>query len=112
PAVTVVVVRPVAVELADAEVSVKPGDTAEVKGELIRRGAFAGPVTLRIDGLPGGVTAEPVTLAPDASEFTLTLAATAEAGDADARAQVKPAFRIGEDEYDNPPTPLSVKVAR
>lgn len=112
PAVVLEVVRPVAVELAAAEVEIKAGATAELKGNLTRKGTFREPVTIRLDGLPGGLTAEPVTVDPEMAEFTLTLAATAEAAEGAAQVQVKPAFKIGDKDYDNPPAPMSVKVIK
>lgn len=112
PVTVVEVVRPVMLALEAAEVEVKAGATAELKGTLARKGTFDQPVTIQLNGLPEGVSAEPATVAPDSGEFTLTLTATAEAAEATADAQVKPAFKTGEADYDNPPTPVSVKVAK
>ena len=54
PAVTVNVVRPASVELAPS-LEVKPGSTVEVKGKLLRKGAFKEPVTVKLEGLPAGL---------------------------------------------------------
>ena len=63
PAVTLAVVRPASVELAAAAIEVKPGTTAELKGKVVRKGTFNEPVTVRINGLPAGLKADPVTVA-------------------------------------------------
>ena len=63
PAVTLAVVRPAAVELAAPGVEVKAGTTVEVKGRIVRKGTFNEPVTVRVNGLPAGLKAEPATVA-------------------------------------------------
>ena len=63
PAVTLAVVRPASVELATAALEVKPGTTAELKGKIVRKGTFNEPVTVRINGLPAGLKADPVAVA-------------------------------------------------
>lgn len=110
PAVTVQVVRPAAVELASPSVEVKKGQSAEIKGKVVRRGGFKEPVTVKLDGLPGGTKAEPVTVAPDASEFTLTLVAEDGANPAQADAKVQLGIKFGDKDYNTPPTALAVKV--
>ena len=61
PAVTLAVVPPATVELAAPALEIKPGATVELKGKIVRKGAFDGPVTVKINGLPAGLKAEPVT---------------------------------------------------
>ena len=112
PAVTLEIVRPAELALAVAEVSVKPGETAEVKGTLVRRGAFKEPVTITLTDLPGGVKAEPATVPPDVQEFTIPLTADPGAAESTAQTKVTPAFKIGDKDYPTPPTPLSVKVVK
>ncbi len=63
PLVNLNVIRPVALELAAPTVEIKPGQTVEVKGKVVRKGSFKEPVTVKLDGLPAGVKAEPVTVA-------------------------------------------------
>ena len=63
PAVTLNLVRPAEVTLTAPAVDVKPGSAAEVKGKVVRKGAFKEPVTVRLNGLPGGLKADPVTVA-------------------------------------------------
>ncbi|MBX6312654.1 MAG: hypothetical protein IRY99_07010 [Isosphaeraceae bacterium] len=110
PAITLHVVRPAAVELAASAIEVKAGQTAEVKGKLLRKGPFQEPVTIKLNGLPAGTKAEPVTVAPDASEFALKIVADAGAAAAQASAQVVLAFQINKKDYATPPTPITVKV--
>lgn len=112
PAVTLDVVRPAAVELAAPNLEVKAGTTVELKGKLVRRGAFKEPVTVQLKGLPGGLKSEPVTVAPDASEFTLKVEAEAAAAEAMAGAQVGLAFKLGDKDYPTPPVALPVKVVK
>ena len=111
PAVTLRIVRPAAVELAAKGVELKPGATAEVNGKVVRRGGFKDVVTVKADGLPAGVKAGPVTVAPGASDFRLTLSADAKAPAATASAHVVLAFQINKKDYPAPVTaPLGVKV--
>jgi hypothetical protein len=111
PVVTLNVVRPLDVELAGAKVEIKPGQTVELKGRLVRRGGFKEPVKLNLNGLPAGLKAEPLTVAPDAAEFTFQVIAEANAAAAEANAQVAPAaFKLAEKDYTVPPVALAVKV--
>jgi hypothetical protein len=111
PAVTLSVVHPVAVELAGAGVEVKPGSTVELKGKLVRKGAFDGPVTVRINGLPAGVKADPVTLSGAATAFAVKVAAEPKAAPTSANTQVALLFQVNKKDYPVPTTPLAVKVA-
>ena len=90
PAVTLEVVRPAAVELAAPSTEVKAGETVEVKGKVARKGPFKEPVTVKLNGLPAGLKADPVTVPPDQSEFTLKLVADPKAAAGQATAQVAP----------------------
>ncbi len=85
PAVTIEVVRPASVELAVSSTEIKAGETFELKGKVARKGPFKEPVTVKLDGLPGGVKADPVTVPPDQSEFTLKLVADPKAAVGQAR---------------------------
>ncbi|MHB1559098.1 MAG: hypothetical protein ACYC61_16725, partial [Isosphaeraceae bacterium] len=110
PGVSLVVVRPAALELSTPAVEIKAGSTVEVKGRVIRKGTFNDPVTVRINGLPEGLKADPVTVAPGASTFAVKLVADSKAKAASAGAQVAMAFQVNKKDYAVPPTPLSVKV--
>lgn len=110
PAVTVNVIRPAALELASAAIELKPGATAELKGKVVRKGPFKEPVTIKVNGLPAGLKADPVTLAPDKAEFTVPVVADAKAAAATAGANVTISFQINKKDYPTPPAPLSVKV--
>ena len=110
PAVTIEVVRPAAVELSAPSAEVKAGETVEVKGKVARKGPFKEPVTVKLDALPAGLKADPVTVPPDQSEFTLKLVADPKAAAATGTAQVALAFQIAKKDYPVPTAPLSVKV--
>jgi hypothetical protein len=111
PAVTINVVHPVSVELAAASVEVKPGSTVELKGKLERKGSFDGPVTIKINGLPAGVKADPVTLAGAATAFAVKVAAEPKAAPTSANTQVALNFQVNKKEYPVPTTPLAVKIS-
>lgn len=111
PAVTLSVVHPVSVELATASVEVKPGSTVELKGKLARKGSFDAPVTVRINGLPAGVKADPVTLAGTATAFVLKVAADPKAAPTSANTQLALLFQVNKKDYPVPTIPLAVKVA-
>ncbi len=110
PLVTIAIVRPASVELSAPAVEVKAGQTVEVKGRIVRKGTFNEPVTVRLNGLPAGLKADPVTLAAGAKDFGLRIVAEAKAAPASAGAQVVVAFQVNKKDYPVPPTPLSVKV--
>jgi hypothetical protein len=75
PAVTLNVVRPAELQLAAPGLDVKAGATAELKGKVLRKGAFKEPVTVKVNGLPAGLKADPVTVPPDASDFSVKVVA-------------------------------------
>ena len=110
PAVTLEVVRPAAVELAGPSVEVKAGTTVEVKGKVARKGPFKEPVTVKLDALPAGLKADPVTVPPDQSEFTLKLVADPKAAAVEGKALAGLAFQINKKDYPTPTVPLAVKV--
>jgi hypothetical protein len=110
PAVTLAIVRPAALELAAPGVEVKPGATVEVKGQIVRKGTFNEPVTVRVNGLPAGLKAEPATVAAGASDFVVKILAEAKAAPTSAGAQVVLAFQVNKKDYPVPPTPLAIKV--
>ncbi len=112
PAITIDVVRPAALELASPNLEIKPGQTVEVKGKVVRKGPFQEPVNVQIKGLPGGLKADPVTVAPDAAEFTIKVVADEKAEAATASAQVAMAFQINKKDYNTPATALAVKVVK
>ncbi|MGC8643257.1 MAG: hypothetical protein ACP5XB_25645 [Isosphaeraceae bacterium] len=110
PAVTLNLVRPAEITLSTAAVEVKPGGTAEVKGKVVRNGAFKEPVTVRLSGLPAGLTADPVTVAPTSSDFTLKIQADAQAAATQVNAQLASAFQVSKKDYPTKALPLAVKV--
>jgi uncharacterized delta-60 repeat protein len=58
---------------------VRRGASADVTVDLVRGSDVTGPVTLRVSGLPLGVTAPNVTLSPPAASATIKLSAQASA---------------------------------
>jgi hypothetical protein len=110
PAVTLSIVPPATVELASPTIEIKPGTTVEVKGKINRKGAFDGPVTVKVNGLPAGLKAEPVTVAGKATDFSVKIVADAKAAPASAGTQVAIAYQIEKKDYSVPPAPLGVKV--
>jgi hypothetical protein len=110
PAVTLAVVPPASVELAAPAIEVKPGATAELKGKIVRKGTFDAPVTVKINGLPAGLKAEPVTVAGNTSSFSIKIAADPKAPASSAGSVVALAFQVEKKDYPVPPTPLAVKV--
>ncbi len=109
PAVTVNVVRPASIELASA-LDVKPGSSVEVKGKVVRKGAFKEPVTVKLEGLPAGLSSTPATVPADKSEFAVKLVADPKAPASSASARVVLAFQVNKKDYPTPPAPLAVKV--
>lgn len=110
PAVTLNVVRPAAIELAAPEAEIKAGSTIEVKGKVVRKAPFKEAVSVKLEKLPAGLKAEPVTVAPDATDFTIKVVAYPKAAAAMGSANVVVAFQLNKKDYPTPPTPLAVKV--
>ncbi|QDV38474.1 hypothetical protein [Tautonia plasticadhaerens] len=111
PAVAVEVVPPASLALAVAEVSLTPGASAEVAGTLDRKAPFTQEVTVSLEGLPAGVTADPVAVAGDATMFTITLKAAPEAAAGKGDAKANTAFKLGDTDYPPLSAPLAVHVA-
>jgi len=110
PTVTVEVVRPAGVELAAPTAEVKAGTTFELKGKVNRKGPFKEPVTVKVDALPAGLKADPVTVPPDQTDFTLKVVADPKAAAGQATAQVGLALQVNKKDYAVPTAPLAVKV--
>ena len=108
--IAVEVVRPATLELAAKEITLTPGATAELRGKVSRVAPFAQEVVVKLEGLPAGVKAEPVRVAADVAEFTLTLKAADDAAPAQARANAVVAFKLGGKDYSGAPGPLALKV--
>jgi hypothetical protein len=110
PAVTLSVVPPAAIELASPQLEIKPGATAVLSGKVVRKGAFKDAVTIKINGLPAGLKAEPVTVPGADSSFSVKIVADAKAAPATTGTQVALGFQVEKKDYPIPPTPLSIKV--
>lgn len=111
PLVKLAVVAPIVLEGVTKELSIKPGQTVELKGKLNRKPSAKTEVTLTIDTLPAGLKAEPVKVAGDKAEFTLKIVADKAAKAATGNAVVKAAFKAS-DNKDFPPltAPVAVKI--
>jgi len=109
PAVTVNVVRPAVITL-NGPAEVKAGSTVEIAGTIVRKAPFNEPVILRVEGLPAGLKADPVTVAPDKSDFILKLVADSKAPAATTNARVAIAFQVNKKDYPTPVMPMAVKV--
>ncbi|WP_422930415.1 hypothetical protein [Singulisphaera sp. PoT] len=110
PAVTLDIVRPAAIELAAPALELKAGATFELKGKVVRKAPFAEPVTVKVQGLPAGLKADPVTLPPDKADFVVPVIADPKAAPAMAGANVSLAFQVQKKDYALPAVPLAVKV--
>ena len=110
PAVTLDVVRPAAIELSAPSVEVKAGETVEFKGKIARKGPFKEPVTVKVDGLPAGLKADPIVVPPEQSDFILKLVADPKAAAVQGTAQVGMAFQINKKDYASPTAALAVKL--
>jgi hypothetical protein len=110
PAVTLNVVPPASLEIAAKLLEIKPGATVELKGKINRRGSFDAPVTVKINGLPAGLKADPVTVAGKDSSFIMKVTADAKAPAATADTRLALAFQVEKKDYTVAPTPLAVKV--
>ena len=67
---------------------------------------------ITLTGLPAGLKADPVDLAPDTTDFTLKIQSEAAAAAAMGNAQVALAFKVAGKDYTFPPTALAVKVVK
>lgn len=110
PAITLNVVRPADVELGSTSLEIKAGSTVELKGKVVRRGPFKEPVTIKVEGLPAGLKAEPLTVAPEAAEFAVPIIAEPAAAAAMAQARIAVAFQVNMKDYPTPPASVAVKV--
>jgi hypothetical protein len=104
------VVPPAGLELAAPSLDIKPGTTVELKGKIVRKGSFDAPVTVKINGLPAGLKADPVTVSGKESSFTLKVIAEAKAAVAGADTRIAMAFQVEKKDYSVSPTPFAVKV--
>ncbi len=110
PAVSLNIVPPAEIALAAKSVELKPGATAEVKGKVLRKGAFNEPVTVKLTGLPAGLNAPAVTVAAGASDFAVKIVADAKAAASTAESRLTSAYKVNKKDYPTTPVPLSVKV--
>ena len=110
PAVSLNIVPPAEVALAARGVELKPGATAEIKGKVVRKGAFNEPVTVKLTGLPAGLNAQSVTVAAGTSDFAVKIVADAKAAPSTADARLTSAYQVNKKDYPTTPLSLSVKV--
>ncbi|MDG3003800.1 hypothetical protein [Paludisphaera mucosa] len=110
PVVALNVVRPIELTLEKPAYEAAPGATVELKGKVVRKGAFKDPVVVKLDGLPAGLKAEPTTVAPEATDFVVKVVADADAKPAEAAAKALAAFQIDKKDYAFPPAPVAFKI--
>jgi hypothetical protein len=112
-AVAVTVVRPFRVELLAAEVSLKAGQAAVLKGRIERRPVFREAVQLKLDGLPKGVTltAPPRLVPAGQAEFALELRVDPKAAPAAGRLTLTCTATINGTAYRHPALTVAVRVA-
>ncbi len=103
PGITLDVVRPAAISLEKEKLEIKAGQTVELKGKLARKAIFKEPVTIKLNGLPAGLKADPVTVGPDASEFTMKVIAEPGAKPATVKANAASAFQLNKKDYSGAP---------
>ena len=94
--IVVEVVRPASLDLAAKEVVIEQGANVDLKGKIMRVTPFSKKVVVRFDGLPAGVTAEPVEIAAETSEFIVKLKAAADATPTEAQANAVLTFNVGD----------------
>jgi hypothetical protein len=73
---------------APASIDLAPGAKPLKVPFAVRREFFAGPLTVKAENLPAGVSAEPVTLQPNQSEGELLLKATGDAAPGEAKVKL------------------------
>jgi hypothetical protein len=110
PVIKLNVVAPIVLEAVPKELSVKPGQTVELKGKLNRKPSAKAEVTVTIDTLPAGLKADPVKVAGDKSDFTIKITADKAAKVAMGNATVKAAFKAGDKDYPALTAPVAVKI--
>jgi len=113
-AVRVNVVRPFLVELSAPAVTLKPGQTVQVKGRIQRRPVFREAVQLKLDGLPAGVTlTAPLKAVPAGqSDFQFELRADAKAAPLSARLTLVPFATINGVPYSHPAVVLAAQIRK
>ena len=110
PAVAFNVVRPADIGVVPPRVEVAAGGSVEAVGTLVRRGPFREPVTVKLDGLPAGLKADPVIVPPESTEFRIKITADGQAKLAEAPAQLALTYKLGPRDYASPPSSLVIKV--
>lgn len=111
PLVKLNVVAPIVMEGVAKELTVKPGQTVELKGKLNRKPSAKPEVTVTLDTLPAGLKAEPVKVAGDKAEFTLKIVADKAAKAAAGNATVKATFKAADNkDYPALTAPVAVKI--
>ncbi len=77
--VIVTITDPLKMAVNPSPAAVKKGANVEVTATVTRQGGYTGPVQLQFISLPGNVTSAAVTVAPEAKDAKLTIAAAANA---------------------------------
>jgi hypothetical protein len=85
---------PLALRVAGEAVMTRGAET-EIKVGIERKAGFKGPVELKVDKLPKGVTAQNVTIAQDQSEVVVKLSSTANAATGTQKIQIHSQAKLG-----------------
>lgn len=80
----------------------RKGESFPLRVVISRRGGFSEPVTVTASGLPAGVTAPPVTIAPQADSTVLILRAAADAAPAIANITLSGSAKVGDKNISRP----------
>jgi hypothetical protein len=75
PAVTVEIVPGYGLKLLSEKLAIRPGETAEIRGEIQREPGFDAVVKLQVEDLPQQVKAQELVIPADQSSFSLVLTA-------------------------------------
>jgi hypothetical protein len=112
-AVPVTVHRPFGVEVLTPDVTITSGQTAVLKGRLSRQAVFKEAVSLKLDGLPRGVTlAKPlVPIAAGTSDFEIELKVDPKAAVAVADLTLTCSTSIAGATYAHPPVGVKARVS-
>lgn len=110
------VVSPFEIELVTSSVEVVQGSESVIRGRVTRRHPFGGVVTVRVDDLPKEIKFEPINVAADANEFTLSLPKELAAQPGNVALKVIGATKLGDPkkptDYAVAPTAVQIVVTK
>jgi len=112
PAATINVLAPFTVNLETPALTLTPGQVVSLKGKIVRQAVFKEAVTLRLDGLPAGVTlATPIApIAAGATDFQIDLKVDPKFAVPTANLSLGATATIGGVAHPQPPTAVAAKL--